>query len=116
MPKSDNLAIALQFIDGCRDADYAKARAVMHDDMVHASPSDHTQGADTFIDYYRENFGGNGWRYELLGSVETSDEIAVRYRSIIPDVFDVEMVEWFTVRAGKIVRADNYLASFVGPS
>ena len=64
MATVDPLAIALQFIDGCRDNDWETARAAMHDDMVHVSPTDQIEGADKFIAYYRENFGGNGWTYE----------------------------------------------------
>ena len=41
MATVDPLAIALQFIDGYRDNDWETARAAMHDDMVHVSPTDH---------------------------------------------------------------------------
>lgn len=115
MATLDPLAIALQFIDGCRDNDWETARAAMHDDMVHVSPTDQIEGADKFIAYYRENFGGNGWTYELIDTICEGDRVAVRYRSIIPGMYDAEMVEWFAVKDGKITRADNYLAKIPVP-
>ena len=109
-----NLDIAIQFIDAFRDGDWDKAREVMHVDMIHASPTDHTIGAEAFIELYRANFAGNGWRYELIDSISEGDRVALRYRSIIPGMYDTEMVEWFEIKESKIVRADNYLAKFPG--
>jgi predicted SnoaL-like aldol condensation-catalyzing enzyme len=109
-----NIDIAIRFIDAFRDGDWDKAREVMHEDMVHVSPTDHTTGAEAFIEIYRANFAGNGWRYELINSISEGDHVALRYRSIIPGMYDTEMVEWFEIRESKVVRADNYLAKFPG--
>jgi predicted SnoaL-like aldol condensation-catalyzing enzyme len=106
--------IAIRFIEAFRDGDWDKAREVMHKDMIHVSPTDRTVGAEAFIEYYRTNFSGNGWRYEFIDSIAEGDRVALRYRSIIPGMYDSEMVEWFEIRESKIVRADNYLAKIPG--